>query len=63
MRAYRLREPRTIDYVPAYGGCRSWIDLQEPISLEGMQPALPDAQFERLAGEIRSIVAGALVAS
>ena len=63
LRAYRLPEPRTIDYVPAYGGCRSWIDLQEPISLEGMQPALPDAQFERLAGEIRSIVAGALVAS
>ena len=63
LRAYRLPKPRTIAYVPAYGGCRSWIDLQEPISLEGMQPALPDAQFERLAGEIRSIVAGALVAS
>lgn len=63
LRAYHLREPRTIDYVPAYGGCRSWIDLQDPISLEGMQAAMPNPQFESLVGEIRSIVEGALVAS
>lgn len=63
LRAYRLREPRTIPYVPAYGGCRSWIDLEQPVSLEGMRPALTDAQYAEQVAEIRSIVEGAFVAS
>jgi hypothetical protein len=63
LRAYRLRAPRTIPYVPAYGGCRSWIDLEQPVSLEGMRPALTDARYAEQVAEIRSIVEGAFVAS
>ncbi len=63
LRAYQLAQPQTIKYVPEYGGCRSWIDLHEPISLRGSRPAMADAQFEAQVDEIRSIVEGALVAS
>jgi hypothetical protein len=63
LRAYRLAEPQTIPYVPAYGGCRSWIDLEQPVSLAGMQPALDGRVYAEQVSEIRSIVAGAAVTS
>ena len=30
-----------------YGGCRSWIELQEPVSVEGARAALSDEEFDR----------------
>ena len=62
LRAYRLHEPRTIPYVSEYGGCRSWIDLQQAVSLEGMRPAVHDVEYAERAGEIRAVVEGATVA-
>ena len=62
LRAYRLPEAQTIPYVAEYGGCRSWIDLQQPLALEGMRPALSDVEYEARAGEIRAVVDGATVA-
>ena len=61
LRAYRLREPRTIPYVPAYGGCRSWIDLLEHASLDGMVPAIPDAEYDAQAAAIRDVVTAVMV--
>ena len=63
LRAYRLPKPRTIPYVAAYGGCRSWIDLLEPVSLDGMVPAIPDLEYARQAGEIRGIIAAAVASN
>lgn len=40
LRTYRLPKPITISYRPEYGGCRSWIDLAEPISLRDSVPVL-----------------------
>jgi hypothetical protein len=61
VRAYRLAQPQTIPYVPAYGGCRSWIDLEQPVSLAGMQQALDDQVYTEQVSEIRSIVEGTAV--
>ena len=63
LRAHRLPEPQTIAYRPAYGGCKSWIDLEQPISLEGMRPALTDREYEERVAEIRALIDGPLVAS
>jgi hypothetical protein len=63
LRAYRLAEPRTIPYSAAYGGCKSWIDLDQPLSLEGVRPALADHEYEERAAEIRAIMSGAMVVS
>jgi len=56
LRAYRLPEPVTIPYRAEYGGCRSWIDLAEPVSLAGMIPALTDTEYATRAAAIREIV-------
>lgn len=56
LRTYRLPQPQIIPYRPEYGGCRSWIDLAEPISLEGVVPVLDDTAYTKQIAEINSII-------
>jgi hypothetical protein len=56
LRAYKLPQERIIPYRAEYGGCKSWIDLAEPITLDGMTAALGDDEYERRVAEIREIV-------
>jgi hypothetical protein len=48
LRTYLLPEPVELPYSEAYGGCRSWIELEEPVSTAGALPSLDDEAFERL---------------
>ncbi len=48
LRAYLLPQPVELPYSESYGGCRSWIELEEPVCVEGARPALGDEAFERL---------------
>jgi hypothetical protein len=48
LRVYLLPEPVELPYSEAYGGCKSWIELEEPVSTAGARPALSDEGFERL---------------
>jgi hypothetical protein len=48
LRVYLLPTPVELPYSEAYGGCKSWIELEEPVSVAGARPALPDDGFERL---------------
>ena len=48
LRTYLLPEPVELPYSEAYGGCKSWIELEEPVSLAGARPALGDEAFDRL---------------
>jgi hypothetical protein len=43
-----LPEPVELPYSEAYAGCKSWIELDEPVSTEGSRPALDDEGFQRL---------------
>jgi hypothetical protein len=45
VRVYRLPEPRTIDNLPAYAGCKSWVPLDAPLRCEGAEPVLSEQQF------------------
>jgi hypothetical protein len=56
LRTYRLPQPQVIPYRPEYGGCRSWIELAEPISLEGVVPILDDTTYTKQAEEVTSII-------
>jgi hypothetical protein len=47
LRAYALPEPIVRPVLGAYGGCRSWIDLADPISTLGAKPAVSEANYER----------------
>ncbi|NJS12106.1 MAG: DUF1802 family protein [Microcoleus sp. CSU_2_2] len=57
LRVYRLAEVAEIPYISEYGGCRSWIDLAAPISLEGSEGVLSDREYIKRATEIRNIIA------
>jgi hypothetical protein len=57
LRAYRLAEIAEIQYISEYGGCRSWIDLASPISLEGSEAVLSDGEYIARSNEIRNLMA------
>lgn len=48
LRTYVLPEVVELPYREEYGGCKSWIELTESVSVEGARPALYDEEFERL---------------
>jgi hypothetical protein len=45
-RVYRRGSPIKLPLLPAYGGCRSWITLAEPVAGE-VTPVLDDTAFAR----------------
>ncbi len=47
LRAYALAVPRTLPVRREYGGCRSWIDLAEPIDTARAVPAIADDKYAR----------------
>jgi hypothetical protein len=59
LRAYLLPEPVELPYSEAYGGCKSWIELEEPVSVAGARPALSDEDFERLVSPALGALRGA----
>jgi hypothetical protein len=48
LRTHLLPELVELPYSEAYGGCKSWIELEEPVSVVGARPALSDEGFEQL---------------
>jgi hypothetical protein len=48
LRTHLLPEAVELPFNDAYAGCKSWIELEEPVPIEGSRPALVDASFERL---------------
>ena len=56
LRTYKLPQPLIITYRKEYGCCKSWIDLIEPISLEGSIPVLDENEYPNRVGVIRQIV-------
>jgi hypothetical protein len=58
LRVYRLPVSAAIPYHTSYGGCRSWLDLHQAVSLEHSSPALEEGEYARLTERIRAIAAG-----
>jgi hypothetical protein len=48
LRVYALPEPKVIDRLKSYGGCRSWIELAEDVPDQNMEPALSDDAFQKM---------------
>ena len=46
VRAFRLPLPVELRMRTEYGGCKSWVEFDEPISTDGAQPVLTDREFE-----------------
>ena len=45
-RVYQLAQKQTLKMLPAYGGCRSWVNLEMDFSREAGRPVLTDGEFE-----------------
>ncbi len=48
LRVHLLNEPVEIPYSSSYGGCKSWIELEENVSTAGSRPALDDEAYRGL---------------
>ena len=56
LRTYKLPQTQIISYSEQYGGCRSWIDLAQPISLEGSLPAIEQSHYQQMVHKIRQLI-------
>ena len=45
VRVYRAPAVHEIVELPAYAGCRSWVELEKPLPTEGSTPVLDDESF------------------
>ena len=57
VRSYVLPEPIVIPNTIGYEGCVSWVALDEEIPTAGVVPAMGDAEFETLRGELLGRIA------
>ena len=48
LRTYMLPETVELPYVDEYGGCKSWIGLQQTVPVDGARPALSEEDFHTL---------------
>lgn len=46
VRVYRAVSVHELPEIPAYRGCRSWVELEQDLSTEGAAPVLNDAAME-----------------
>lgn len=63
LRTYKLPQAQYIPYLPEYGGCKSWIDLDQQVRLQDSQPVLSDAVYGQLVETIRGIIGDSLYAT
>jgi hypothetical protein len=56
LRVYKLPNPLRIPYAQEYGGCKSWIELLQSISLEGSIPVLNETEYCDRVEAIRQII-------
>jgi hypothetical protein len=56
LRVYRLPQPQTIAYRPEYGGCKSWIELQENLAAIEASPVLSEAEYRERVEAVRSVL-------
>jgi hypothetical protein len=58
LRTYLLPETVELPYREEYGGCKSWIELGEAVSVEGARPALSTERFEALVAPAVGVLRG-----
>lgn len=55
LRVYLLEATNEIPYHTQYGGCKSWIELQQKIDISRNYPAIADQDYGDLVTQIRTI--------
>jgi len=59
VRVYKIPRALEFDSSPYFDGCRSWVELPEPLATDGCRPVLADDEFARreqaLAAALKSV--------
>ena len=53
VRVYTLQSSTSVQFIPEYQGCTSWVDIIPKIDLENKTPVLSDTEFEVKVNEIK----------
>ena len=53
LRMYLMEHPQSLSVLDEYGGCKSWVELEQEIQLGEMTPVLSDEEYEAQANVIR----------
>lgn len=56
VRVYRLKSPQTLPVSADYSGCKSWVELNESVPLEGVEPVLSDEIFQQRLKQLNAIL-------
>lgn len=56
LRVYRLEHVHIIPYSPTYGGCKSWIDLDQAIATDPCHPALEETRYQEQLATLHDIL-------
>lgn len=59
LRAYRLSSPIALPYRETYGGCKSWIEIKESISIAHSCSVLSEAEYARRVERVRQALSNA----
>lgn len=54
LRVFSCASAQTIPYSKLYGGCKSWIDLIEPLTTDDLSAVLTDQDYEQQVTEIKA---------
>ena len=54
VRIFRLPKPIELPMRAEYGGCKSWVELEDAVACEGSQPVLTEDDFDRTLQRFRA---------
>ena len=57
LRVYSMEAPRTLSVLDEYGGCKSWVELEQAVNLGDLGPVLSDEAYESQASLVRQALA------
>ncbi len=59
LRVFRLKSPWILENSPAFGGCRSWLDLPDPAAeFQSREAVIGDADFAAQKTQLEELLAG-----
>lgn len=58
LRMYKLSQHTEVPLREIYGGCKSWLRLEDEVSSARVAPVLSDEDFNKKAQEVRNAIAG-----
>jgi len=56
VRTFRLPSPQLLPVVSRYAGCKSWVELEQVVSLDGARPVLDDQAFGSRLEQIHALL-------